>query len=166
MLAGPCRSQPLYQREGCATLMLQAMDPPVLGLYRDVLALVFLSAGICRRPPWDSSPLPFSGLSGRGQMLSRVEETNEPTLRSQLGPPGAGIRPTPSTPPPPAHGGFLGRWGPCSRGSAQSHPGGTRPAARCRHLLARPAAAWLNVNPAALRTFGQLELQQGPEARQ
>lgn len=86
--------------------MLQAMDPPVLGLYRDVLALVFLSAGICRRPPWDSSPLPFSGLSGRGQMLSRVEETNEPTLRSQLGPPGAGIRPTPSTPPPQHTGGF------------------------------------------------------------
>lgn len=41
----------------------------------------------------------------------------------------------------------------------QSAPGS------CHHLLARTAAARLNVIPAALRTFGQPELQLGPEAR-
>lgn len=55
--------------------------PLVLGPYHDTLALVFLSAGICRRLPWDCCSQPFSG-----QMLSRVEETNEPTMLSQSSP--------------------------------------------------------------------------------
>lgn len=66
--------------------MTREIDPPILGPHHNTLALVFLSAGICRRPPWDSSPPLFSGPSGRGRMLSRVQETNEPTLCSQLGP--------------------------------------------------------------------------------
>lgn len=116
--------------------MLQAMDPPVLGLYRDVLALVFLSAGICRRPPWDSSPLPFSGLSGRGQMLSRVEETNEPTLRSQLGPPELEYGQPPAPPPLPSTRGVSRPLGSLQQGFGTEPPGrdtscGTLPSPPC-----------------------------------
>lgn len=81
-LVGLRCSQPPRQGDGCE----RAIVPPILGPHHSTFALVFLSAGVCRRLPWDSSPPLFSGPSGRGRMLSRVEETNEPTLRSQLGP--------------------------------------------------------------------------------
>lgn len=88
-------------------------------------------------------------------MLSRVEETNEPTLRSQLSPE------EPESGHHPAHGGFLGHWGPHGRGLVLSPPGGTCPAACCCcHLLARAVVAGLNVIPVALGPLANLSFSQ------
>lgn len=129
------------------TAVTRLIDPPILGPYHSMLALVFLSTGICCRLPWDSSPTLFSGPSGCGRMLSRVEETNESTLHSQLGP-------TELEHGHPEHTGGSSAAGVPEQGFGAEH--------LVRDMSHGPqlSPAWLNIL-ALLRTFAQ-ELHPGP----
>lgn len=81
-LVGLCCSQPPCQGDGCD----KGHRSPCPGAVPQHVCPGFPLRRLCRRLPWDFSPPLFSGPSSRGRMLSRVEEANEPTLRSQLGP--------------------------------------------------------------------------------
>lgn len=134
--------------------MPRAIDSLSWGRTTTRLALVFPSEGICRRLPWDSSPPFFSAPSGRGRMLSRVEEKNEPILRSQL-------RPTELE-----HGHAEHTGGSSDAGVPEQGFGAERLVRDvCRGMQLSPpclrSAARLNVILAALRTFAQ-ELHPGP----